>query len=60
MNLHIGICGRGILLGELVLTMGPLTPIGPTEFGLFGKLVGKTLSLLVDEGVEGRFECGRW
>jgi hypothetical protein len=48
--------------GELALTTGPFILLGPTEFGLLGREVGGAiiLSLLVEEGVEGRLDGGRW
>lgn len=49
MTSYLQICGRAIPpLGEVALGMGPLA--GPTEFG---RDIGKILSLLVEEGVEG-------
>ena len=48
-DICLQICGRGIpALGEVALGMGPLA--GPTEFG---REMGKILSLLVEEGVDG-------
>lgn len=66
--LHNGTCWRGgTPLGELALLAAPggpgvpLTAMGPTELGLLGAGGGRDegLSLLVEEGVEGRLEGGR-